>query len=269
VNCAAAHDRLPEHALGVLSPRDATVLERHLAWCAACRKEAGELQSAAATLAFAPVPEEPPAGLEGRVVDAIGGAAAGALAGPAPAPSKTRRSRMVGAAVLAAAIAVSGLGWGAVMAGRAARFEDQADQATLTRQSALDQLQRVLRTVEFSDPKDVAFLGTLAPYAGTQGGGAAITLVSPRLIDLAIVTVDGLRPMPPQRMPLTVWLAGDGPTLRVGTIRALDTGGGAEISRQFNRDLGDYDEVVVRDAAGEVVLRGSLGREATLASPAP
>lgn len=61
MNCPAVRDRLPEHALGVVDHHDATAIERHLAWCAACRKEARDLERAAATMAFALAPAYPPA----------------------------------------------------------------------------------------------------------------------------------------------------------------------------------------------------------------
>src|SRR6476619_852106 len=70
VNCPAVRDRLPEHALGIADHHDVHAVERHLAWCAACRKEARDLERAAATLAFAPAPAAPPRELEERIVAA-------------------------------------------------------------------------------------------------------------------------------------------------------------------------------------------------------
>jgi len=57
--------------------------------------------------------------------------------------------------------------------------------------------------------------------------------------------------------------------LTVGTIAArdLDAGGGAEVFHQFNRDLTGYTQVVVRDASGGVVLRGTADANSHLGVP--
>jgi anti-sigma factor RsiW len=75
VSCLAIREQLAEHALGVLGRRERGEVERHLEWCAACRKEAGELQRAAATLAYSVAPSDPPADLGDRVAEAVRAAA--------------------------------------------------------------------------------------------------------------------------------------------------------------------------------------------------
>lgn len=265
MNCAGVREQLTEHALGILSVRDASTVERHLQWCAACRKEAGDLQRASATLAFSPAPAEPPAVLQDRVVADVREVAGVRVARPAP----PRRTRWVAAAVAAAFVAVSGLGWGAVMAGRAARFEDRADVATAQQRTALEEFRRLVQSIEFSDPADQVFIGRLVPAEGSGGGGAAMTLVSPSIIDLAIVMVNGVPPDRWATLPFTVRLTGPEGRLKVGRIESLDSAGADTISREFNGDLTGFDRVVVVDAKGHVVMSGPLATKADVASPAP
>lgn len=266
MNCSAVRDRLAERALGTLDTHEAAGVDRHLQWCAACRKESGELDRAAATLAFSVAPAEPEAALEDRVVAAIQDRS---QSGSVRHVSG-RRGRLAVAAVAAAMMAVSGLGWGAVMAGKAARTEAQAQAADARQRNAVRAFQDLLTSSEFNDPNNEVLIGTLAPAGGTTGGGSAFTLVSPTLIDMAVVVVNGLPPATEGTLPYTARLSGpDRPALQIGRIRSLDAGGSAMLARNIDRDLGGYDRVVVRDAHHRIIMQGQLATQASLTSPAP
>jgi Putative zinc-finger len=266
VTCADVRERLPERALGVLDAREAAEVDRHVQWCAACRKESGELTDAAAVLAFAAAPAEPAPELEDLVVELVQGQTGRAGTGHAAG----RRGRLAVAAVVAAMVAVSGLGWGAVMAGKAARSAQQATEYGLQRSAAEARYVRYIDNLEFADPRSEVFIGTLAPGADGIGGGSAFTLVSPDYIDMAVVMVDGLPTAKPAALPYTVYLRS--PThraLSVGKITSLDSGGGAMLSQQFDRDLAVYRRVAVVDANGHLLLGGALATRAPLSSPSP
>ncbi len=253
MNCLGVRERLTEQTLGVLPQAERTVVERHLEWCAACRKEAAELQRAAATLAYSVAPVEPPADLEERVVGAVR-SAAGRRRASAP-----RRSRVAAASVLAAMLALSGLGWGAVMAGRAERFEEQADAAQQQQREAVIRLQEVFADLPGLDPGAIVEVSTLLSPRVLGGRGDALVLLSPSGDDLAFVLVDGLTGLRPGQLPLRVQLVTDGSRrLLLGEIGTLDQAGGGGDFGTFSEDLTDVSAVVVRDARGRILLRGTL-----------
>ncbi len=252
MNCVATRDLLPEFALGLLPDRDQAALDEHLRECAGCRKEAADLGQAAATFALAQPQATLPAGLDDRVLAGVHRAAGRA--------GSRRRFRPVAAVALAAAVAMAGLGWGAVMAGRAQRFADRAAQAEQQRQSAFEQFQKVLSNLPFQAPADETHLGMLAPTSAiSTGGGAALQLVSPTHLDFVIVMVKGL-PKDPALLPYSVTLRNaDGRVLRAGRISRLDADGGGEDFHQFQTaDLTGFSKVLVRDATGRVVLSGTV-----------
>jgi len=264
VNCLSVRDRLAEHALGVLPATEASTLDRHLEWCAACRKEAGELQRAAATLAFSVAPVEPPAELEDTVLEAVRGAA-GRRRAAAP-----RRSRVAAAAALAATLALSGLGWGAVMAGRAARYEDQAIVAQQKQRDSLREFRRLIEEAEVFDPANVVEMATLASPKGRPAGGSALVLLSPSSDDMVVVAVTGLDGLQARQLPLTVRLVGERVTsVVVGKIRALDSGGQGGVYGVSVDSLSGFDRVMVLDARGRILLEGALGTRAPTESPGP
>jgi hypothetical protein len=252
VNCLSVRERLTEQVLGVLPKAEGAVVDRHLEWCAACRKEAGELQRAAATLAYSVAPAEPPAELEDRVVEVVRGAA-GRRRATAP-----RRSRVAAAGVLAAVLALSGLGWGAVMAGRAERAREQAAIALDRQRAAFDRFQKLLSDLPI-DPEAIVEVSTLLSPRLQDGRGDALVLLSPSSDDLVFVLVDGLTDLSAARFPLQVRLVSQDAARRlVGEIRTLDQAGGGGVFSTFGEDLTDVDAVVIRDARGRILLRGSL-----------
>lgn len=254
MNCLSVRERLTEQVLGVLPKAERAVVDRHLEWCAACRKEAGELQRAAATLAYSVAPVEPPAELEERVVDAVR-SAAGRRRAAAP-----RRSRIAAAGVLAAMLALSGLGWGAVMAGRAELAEQQARDAQQQQQQAVENLVKLLNDeLPGLDPEAIVEVSTLLSPSLQEGRGDALVLLSPSGDDLAFVLVDGLTGTRSAQLPLRVRLVSDAArNFLVGEIRTLDQAGGGGVFATFHEDLTDVSSVVVRDARRRVVLRGTL-----------
>lgn len=264
MNCLAVRELLPELAVGVLSPADREEVERHLRWCAGCRKEAAELGQAAATLAFVLAPSPVPQGLGERIVDRVRRAAG--------APGTRRRARTAAASIVAAMIAVGSLGWGAAMAGRADRFERQAKEAEQGRVDALAEFEQALAEVRGTVdsilpiprelPNDDTFLGRLVPTAEGQGGGAVLQLVSPTLLDFTIVIVNGLDPLAVDRLPYRVQLfKANGEMLRAGRIAELDADGGAEVFHEFaHADLTGFTSVRVVDDRGVVVLEGGVER---------
>ncbi len=253
MNCLGVRERLTEQTLGVLPRAERTVVDRHLEWCAACRKEAAELQRAAATLAYSVAPVEPPADLEERVVGAVRSAAGRRRA------TSPRRSRVAAAGVLAAMLALSGLGWGAVMAGRAERAEEQADAAQERQREAVIRVQEVFADLPGLDPGAIVEVSTLLSPRLQEGRGDALVLLSPSGDDLAFILVDGLTGLRPAQLPLRVQLVTDGSRrLVLGEIGTLDQAGGGGDFGTFSEDLTDVSAVVVRDARGRVLLRGTL-----------
>ncbi len=254
MTCLQVRELLPEHAVGVLSERDRTAVEQHLRWCAGCRKEAAELASAAAVVGFALPPVETPSGLGDRVVRRVR-----AVAG---APGSPRRMRAAAAAAIAAVVAVSGLGWGAVMAGRAERFQDRAALAERRQAEAIENFQQVIAELVPGTevPAQETFLGQLAPAQGGSGGGAVLQLVSATRIDFVVVMVSGLDPTDLEALPYRVRLSNAaGEVLRVGRIDELDADGAADLIRQFDdRELAGFTLVEIASARGDVVLSGTV-----------
>ena len=265
MTCLEVRDRLVERSLGALHLEDATEVDRHLLWCAACRKEAAELDRAAATFALTLAPASPAAGLEDRVVAAVHAAA------DTPARRPGRRGLAATASVIAAAVAVSALGWGVAMAGRAERFRDNATKEQVRQSVLIRRIDALVGDQVFQATGNKASLGTLAPTSGGIGGGSALMWTSPTITDFTIVTIAGLPPGDEDALPYRIWIVNDvtGKKLAVGDpVGRLNADGGA-MRVQNADDLAGFRTVMVTDATGKVVLQGTVGSEAVLASPGP
>jgi anti-sigma factor RsiW len=268
VNCMGVRDLLPEHALGVAGSAETSTVDRHLATCAACRKEARDLERAAATMAFSLASVEPPPDLADRVVGRLH-----AVAGtPAPGTAQRRipsrrRARRTTALVLAASLSIGGLGWVATAA-RAPR-DDQAASIGRQGEGALDALRRLIRKSEFADPGTEVRLGLLTAANGAIATGSAITIIAPSQDDRVLVLMSGLAGGT-RHLPYRVTLVGDrNEHAFIGLVDVLDTSGGATVARIFRRDLSLFSDIVVRDHRGRIVLRGTLETGAPVASPGP
>ena len=262
VSCTTVRDLLPEHALGVTGQRETVIVERHLAWCAACRKESQDLARAAVTLAYALPSAAEPEDLQPRVVAAVRHVAG------RPARTPTGRMRRVGTLVLAAALAVSGLGVGAVVARRSSP-DEQTIASSERAKDALLEFVTLIEDYEFVDPETDVFLGVLGPETAGRGRGTAMTIVVPTVEDRAVVMVTGLTDRP-ARLPYRVEIAdGLGNFVEVGTIVDLDPGGEATVATITSRDLTPFVNVLVTDARDRLVLRGTLRERTSVPSPSP
>jgi anti-sigma factor RsiW len=252
VDCLPVRERLAEHALSNLAPDERAFVERHLQWCAGCRKEAAELVSAAAVAGKALPQADPPAELEDRVVRAVR-AAAGA---------RPRRRRVRAVAVLVAAtLAVLGLGvgWGASVVQNAKHREHQAVVQAHQFAARLHGLisDVVPRRQAQVGPRDHLREAQLAPALPNRvGGGSAAVFLSPVRQDWALVVVGGLSP---RGAPFRVSMRDQyGKFAYVGTVKKLDSAGDASVWHEYEQHLDGFTDVIVKDRTGRIVLSGTI-----------
>lgn len=259
MNCLGVRERLPEYALSSLPEGDAGMVARHLAWCAACRKESAELHEAAATFAYAAAPTMPDDDLEDRLVGAIRARARR----HSSAHRRIRRAFAVAlvATVVAVLVSASSLWWGTVVARREDRDASRADlrRAELLAEQRFEQ---VWANLPFRLPEDQARFATLAAPDGAAGQGWGFVIASAARKDVAGVEVGGM-PSADRHLPYGVWATfARGRRVLIGRIRTVDRSGAAVMFRRVERDLEGVTNLIVRAADGRVALNGAVAANA-------
>jgi Putative zinc-finger len=246
MDCPRVREHLAEYVLGTLEGDTRRFVERHLEWCAGCRKEMGELAEGAAVASSAFSPAEPPPELENRIVAAIGEAVG--------RRDQRRRPRLaVAAATAAALVAIGAFGWAIAMTGRLSEFRHVADRA----QSRAEEFEKVLRSILMEADDGRILSADLVGVADAPGGGRGIIFDAPGGTDWALVITGGLAP---ENGPYHAYLTTGGSRQRLGLLSPSATGEMAAY-RIFSRDVSGAHWVSVRDGSGNTVLRGSVSAE--------
>ncbi len=262
MSCLEVRDRLPEHVLGVLPEEETADVERHLEWCAGCRKELAELSEGLATVPASLTLVEPPAGLEDRVVGAISVAAgrgpvgavkrrrSGADAGRGSRPH--RGVRVLAAATLAAAVlAVASIGWGV-------NQQRKADDIAKESKATITALERIVKSLDGRP-----FEAQLFPASGIQGSGTAVLVSAPGRSALLVEIV----PPQPDTHPYTVRMVSKSDAVvAAGQLQPTADGRQLVLLQWFASNLALIRQVSVVDRTGRVVMSGQVN---PFAAPSP
>jgi len=244
VTCLEVRERMAEYALGLLQKPDARGIERHLVWCAGCRKESGELQEGAASLGFSVPQVEPHPSLEWRI--------AGRLTGTQSSRKPSRRGfRILVAATLAAMLgAVGAMSWAIAERNRVLSIE-----ATIHRQvDNIAKLQELLKSFENRQTK--ARHATLIARPGFRGAsGLALIYPAANFPDLYLVSMKS--PDDSGLAPYEVGLLDKG-GVQVAGGEFVQTTGGLLSYEVSGADLSKVNSIVVVDTLGRAVLFGKV-----------
>jgi putative zinc finger protein len=244
VTCLEVRERLTEYALGLLTKVDASEVERHLEWCAGCRKESGELEEGAARMALALPVVDPRTSLEMQVVDRVRSAA-----GRVPAGVRHRGGRLVAVALAAALLAVGATGWAIAERFRAQDLQSQIKSADVQ----LHNLAELVANFKVSSGKTT--IAHLTPAIGSRGSGTAVIFSAPRVKDQIVISVL----IPGGKGPYVVQLVDNRSAIKVGR---LELGHRVEgdwfMWVEVNHDLSRVVTITVLDSESRTVLTGRV-----------
>ncbi len=249
LDCVDVRDRLTEYALSLLPASEVEPVERHLAWCAGCRKEGAELTGGAAAIGLSARAAEPPAGLDDKVVHRIR-----AAAGTARRSRRKGRARTRTTVILAAALAlVMGLGWATTVA-RLQSAEKARNASQHQMSDVAEKFSKLTKELlRGHEPRsgDRARSFQLFPRGRQGGGGWAMVYTSPSQRDWVLVVVGGLDPA---SFPYHVSLqSSDGEALSAGVLKPDSPGGGGYLFHRYARSLAKVNRLVVTDLHGHVM----------------
>jgi len=250
MTCLEVRERLTEYALGLLAKVDASEVERHLEWCAGCRKESAELEEGAARMALAVPMARPPGSLETRVVDRL------RVASGRITPGGRRRVRVLVASTLAAALlAVGAMGWAV-----AERRHVESLQATvLAKQAQVDAFAEVVKSVQ---GRGMTLKANLAPApGGGRGGGSAVIASAPGVDNFVFIDVL----LPGAEGPFRFQIVNDKAALKAVE---LDKAAGANWIRYWRtrKDLSGAVTITVLDRNSRSILSGTFSPYAAVPS---
>jgi hypothetical protein len=247
MSCIEVRDRLADYSLGTLRSPDAQEVDRHLEWCAGCRKEAAELQEGVATVAFSMPVEVPPSYLERDIVERI-----------ATAAGRRKNTPRRGVFALAAAtltamlLAVGSFGWAIAERNRAADLELQRRQG----QEELKELERLLETFPDAREGGLSLQAELKPLVASQGFGRVVIFSAPKVDDWILVD---LVPPAPESGSYTVRVLDEAATPIVGgSLNKATSGDWIYLETRVGRDLSEAASISVRDGSGRPVLLGLI-----------
>jgi predicted anti-sigma-YlaC factor YlaD len=258
VTCVEVRDRLTEHALGLLDQDQLWQIERHLEWCAGCRKESAELHEGAEAVGLSFPQASPRPALEERVVHEVLTAA-----GKRPRVARRRTFRVMAVATLAAAImAIGAVGWGFSQRHRADELTAAVDSAL----KSTEGLAALVKTFQTQlQTTGTVFQASLYPGPARQPAGTAVVFTAPRGSGFALIHV--VTPLPSAEGPFSVVLVDrNGHTRTVGQLERREDGHHIlaitdlteELARSDSAELAHLTGLTIVARSGDPVLTGTF-----------
>jgi predicted anti-sigma-YlaC factor YlaD len=260
MTCAEVRDHLSEHSLGLLEGEESRGVERHLQWCAGCRKEYSELVEGAARVALSLPQAEPPAGLEDRVVKRV------AVSSGRIRTTRARRAvRVLAVAALAGVLtAGSAVGWGFAQRRQAIDAKGLAKQAQERADRVADLIDAVRRELKGTGQ---LYQASLFPGPGKGQAGTVLIFGAPQGAGFALVEV--VAPLNEKAAPFSVNLVSStGRRLGLGVLTLTGNGDYVlflqnlpqDLQRSDSVELPQVTSVEVVDRVGNPVVTGSMHR---------